>query len=72
MIKRIQSKYAGQCARTRQRFAAGAWVDFDTRTRQVSLPERAVSDVFQFGESTFYRNKRGRCEDAPCCGCCTI
>jgi len=21
---------------------------------------------------TFYRNKRGRCEDAPCCGCCTI
>ena len=22
--------------------------------------------------STFYRNARGRCEDAPCCGCCTI
>lgn len=21
---------------------------------------------------TFYRNARGRCEDAPCCGCCTI
>lgn len=21
---------------------------------------------------TFYRNKNGRCEDAPCCGCCTI
>ena len=20
----------------------------------------------------FYRNKAGRCEDAPCCGCCTI
>ena len=20
----------------------------------------------------FYRNKKGRCEDAPCCGCCTI
>lgn len=19
-----------------------------------------------------YRNSRGRCEDAPCCGCCTI
>jgi len=18
----------------------------------------------------YYRNKRGRCEDAPCCGCC--
>lgn len=21
---------------------------------------------------TFYRNYNGRCEDAPCCGCCTI
>ena len=20
----------------------------------------------------YYRNKQGRCEDAPCCGCCTI
>lgn len=19
-----------------------------------------------------YRNRRGRCEDAPCCGCCTF
>ena len=19
----------------------------------------------------YYRNKAGRCEDAPCCGCCT-
>lgn len=22
--------------------------------------------------SRFIRNRRGRCEDAPCCGCCTI
>ena len=21
--------------------------------------------------ATVYRNKRGLCEDAPCCGCCT-
>jgi hypothetical protein len=21
--------------------------------------------------NTIYRNARGRCEDAPCCGCCT-
>ena len=27
--------------------------------------------TFSSGE-TFIRNKRGRCEDAPCCGCCTI
>jgi hypothetical protein len=32
-----------------------------------------VSHVFNFGDGReYYRNKRGRCEDAPCCGCCTI
>ncbi len=24
------------------------------------------------GVTTYYQNSRGRCEDAPCCGCCTI
>lgn len=24
------------------------------------------------GEREYTRNARGRCEDAPCCGCCTI
>ncbi len=28
--------------------------------------------VIQTSGGTFYQNKRGRCEDAPCCGCCTI
>lgn len=23
------------------------------------------------GGATVYRNPRGRCEDAPCCGCCS-
>jgi hypothetical protein len=27
--------------------------------------------TFSSGAS-FTRNVRGRCEDAPCCGCCTI
>jgi hypothetical protein len=31
---------------------------------------RGVSHVWQSGGREFYRNKRGRCEDAPCCGCC--
>lgn len=30
-----------------------------------------VSHVLTTSGGTFYRNKRGRCEDAPCCGCCT-
>lgn len=24
------------------------------------------------GGTEYTRNARGRCEDAPCCGCCTI
>lgn len=24
------------------------------------------------GDQSFTQNRRGRCEDAPCCGCCTI
>jgi hypothetical protein len=26
---------------------------------------------FEVGDQTFTQNSRGRCIDAPCCGCCT-
>ena len=29
-----------------------------------------VVTTFSSGKSV-YRNRRGRCEDAPCCGCCS-
>lgn len=32
--------------------------------------QRGVSHVWNSGGKEFYRNRRGRCEDAPCCGCC--
>lgn len=31
---------------------------------------RAIVTRFNSG-STIYQNTRGRCEDAPCCGCCS-
>jgi hypothetical protein len=31
---------------------------------------RGVSDIWNSGGREFYRNRRGLCEDAPCCGCC--
>jgi hypothetical protein len=31
---------------------------------------RGVSDIWMSGGREFYRNRRGLCEDAPCCGCC--
>lgn len=38
------------------------------RTR---TPRNYVSDVYSIGGREYYRNKRGLCIDAPCCGCCT-
>jgi hypothetical protein len=33
---------------------------------------RYVSNYARFSSGAeVYTNKRGRCEDAPCCGCCT-
>ena len=37
-----------------------------------NMQNRYVSHVFNIGGNEYYRNKAGRCEDAPCCGCCTI
>lgn len=31
---------------------------------------RGVSDIWRADGREYYRNRRGRCEDAPCCGCC--
>lgn len=44
----------------------------ETEQRASHVTPNAVSDHYQIGGRDFYRNKRGRCEDAPCCGCCTI
>ena len=32
--------------------------------------ERGVSNVWNSGGREYFRNRRGLCEDAPCCGCC--
>lgn len=33
---------------------------------------RGVSDIWRSSGREYYRNRRGRCEDAPCCGCCNV
>lgn len=32
--------------------------------------ERGISHVWTSAGREYYRNRAGRCEDAPCCGCC--
>jgi hypothetical protein len=33
-------------------------------------PKRVITTRFNSG-AVVYQNARGRCEDAPCCGCCS-
>jgi hypothetical protein len=72
----ILAKYAGKCQATGKRFNAGDLIDYDKATKKAVLVAQNRSEsitLFNEGKaSTFYRNARGRCEDAPCCGCCTI
>lgn len=83
MIKTMTARYAGTDAITGRRFRAGDEIQYDTATRKAWLHEPGdmdapisadyVSHVIDFGSGKqYYRNKQGRCEDAPCCGCCTI
>lgn len=39
--------------------------------RARSLESGALTVRNSAGEVVFQRNGNGRCEDAPCCGCCT-
>lgn len=34
--------------------------------------QERLSYEIRTSTGTYYRNYAGRCEDAPCCGCCTI
>ena len=77
MLKTMQAKFPGRCSRTGQPIQRGQTIVYNTETRSATLPSEGRSDyvshVFQFGDGReYYRNKAGRCEDAPCCGCCTI
>jgi hypothetical protein len=85
MKKRMFAKFSGTCSRTGYPINKGDDIIFDTDTRTayinddedggrltITTPTGYRSDVIQIGDREFYRNKAGRCEDSPCCGCCTI
>ena len=69
----MAARYHGTCAATGAVIRPGDIVLYDRATRTVVLVKaRTVSDEFVIGGRAYYRNRNGRCEDAPCCGCCTI
>ena len=82
MIKRMTAKFNGRDAITGAPIRKGDDIQYDTDTRRAWLAEhddalhddqgRYISDIFKLGGREYYRNKAGRCIDAPCCGCCNI
>ena len=72
------NKYPGRCAKCGSNVPAkGGQLERSRRGWDVlhltcaQGGEGVNTFTFASGE-TFIRNKRGTCEDAPCCGCCTI
>ena len=84
MQKRMLAKYHGRDARTGASIRPGDEIIYCTATRTAwhtdedydYTPPTTVrpyqSDVLIIGGAEYFRNKAGRCVDAPCCGCCTI
>ena len=74
MIKTMIAKYPGRDARTGAPIRPGDEIQFDTVTRRawIMADVDRITLYGQYGPVHLTRNKAGRCEDAPCCGCCTI
>jgi hypothetical protein len=84
MQKRMLAKYHGRDAHTGAAIRPGDEIIYCTATRTAwhtdedfdYTPPTTVrpyqSDVLLIGGVEYFRNKAGRCIDAPCCGCCTI
>ena len=71
----MTARYPGQCAANCGRpIARGDLIVYVRRGKSYHQDCSGRNEVHTIRTSggTFYRNARGRCEDAPCCGCCTI
>lgn len=76
----MENRYPGNCntcgVRVRKqtgtavKSASGRWIVLCSTHSGGDEPARIAT--FNIGGRDYYRNSRGRCEDAPCCGCCTI
>jgi hypothetical protein len=74
MTRIMRARYPGRCAATGARIKPGSTIYYDPATKRATLAPvlNSITFIGEHGPSHFTRNSRGRCEDAPCCGCCTI
>ena len=82
----MTARFAGSCSECGQRFEAGTEIDYHRNAPKgqkamhvdcnavgpMKRDYQTVSYEVRTASGTFYQNRAGRCEDAPCCGCCTI
>jgi hypothetical protein len=77
------ARFPGTCARTGTRINPGDPIvsvgrnryahASDTRSTPATREDRYVSHIWRLSSGKeLYQNKAGRCEDAPCCGCCNV
>lgn len=79
-LRTMVAKYRSTCVATGRQINPGDTITYQkgvgstlvTSTAAPAPEGKYISHVFRTSGGTFYRNRNGRCEDAPCCGCCTI
>ena len=69
----MTAKYPGKCSKTGRDILPGDRIIYNRMSRKATLVSGTRSATFYANgtATTVYRNARGLCEDAPCCGCCT-
>jgi hypothetical protein len=71
----MTARYPGHCAACQEPIRPGQlinWVRRGKTYHQDCTGQTRVNTIRFSSGAVEYRNARGRCEDAPCCGCCTI
>lgn len=84
-FRTITARFPGTCRRCDGTIEIGDSIRFGGRGLTYHLgsdcPEagtftgngkKVTTIYFPSTGNTIYRNANGRCEDAPCCGCCTF
>ena len=69
----MTAKYPGKCSKTGRDILPGDRIIYNRMNRKAVLVSGTRTATFSANgvSTTIYRNARGLCEDAPCCGCCT-
>lgn len=71
----MTARYNGRCASCNGSVRRGETIVYD-RSRRSAYHEDCHAGGIDYvlngdREVISFKNRRGRCEDAPCCGCCS-